>query len=255
MSTPLRQERAHGDAVVRLILDRPKANVLDMEMVRALRGAIAGLRDDAGLKLVVFEGSGPHFSFGASVPEHLPGRVESMLPDFHQLFVELEALGVPTAAAVRGQCLGGAAELVLWAGRVVLHPGARIGVPEVTLGVFPPIAALGLRWRVSGARATEMVVTGDPLSAEAALATGLADAIDDDPRAAVDRWYSAHLSGLSAVAVRFAWRAARAPMRRALAEDLPQLERLYLQELMACHDPVEGLTAFVEKRTPTWSDR
>lgn len=255
MSAPLRVERARGDAVARLILARPKANVLDAAMIAAIREAVAELREVAGLKLVVFEGEGPHFSFGASVPEHLPGQVESMLPSFHAMFLELEELGVPTAAAVRGQCLGGAAEIVLWCGYVAAQAQARIGVPEVTLGVFPPVAALGLRWRVGGARASQMIVTGEPVTGEAAAAMGLVDVVADDPRDAVDRWYSAHLGGLSAVGVRYAWRASRAPMLRAVREELPELERLYLRDLMSCADPLEGLGAFVQKRAPIWSDR
>lgn len=255
MSGPLRIERAHGDAVARLVLARPKANVIDAAMIAAIREGIVEVRGLPGLKLVVFEGEGPHFSFGASVPEHLPGQVESMLPSFHQMFVELEELGVPTAAAVRGQCLGGAAEIALWCGFVAAQAQARIGVPEVTLGVFPPVAALGLRWRVGGARASRMIITGNPVTGEEGLATGLVDVVADDPRDAVDRWYSAHLSGLSAVGVRYAWRASRAPMLRAVREELPDLERLYLRDLMACADPLEGLTAFVQKRPPTWSDR
>lgn len=253
--SPLRVERSHGDAVVRITLARPKANVLDMAMVQAIREVLAGLHEAPEVKLIVFSGEGPNFSFGASVPEHLPGAVETMLPAFHQLFVELEVLGIPTAAAVKGHCLGGAAELVLWCGYVAATTTTRIGVPEVSLGVFPPVAAVGLRWRVGGARATRLVVTGAPMGGEEALAAGLVDELDDDPVAAVDRWYDAHLSGLSAVGVRHAWRAARAPMARAVREELPVLERMYLQELMRHHDPLEGLTAFVEKRPPEWQHR
>jgi cyclohexa-1,5-dienecarbonyl-CoA hydratase len=253
--SPIRVERSHGDAVVRITLARPKANVLDMAMVTAIREALAELHEAPEVKLIVLSGEAPNFSFGASVPEHLPGVVESMLPAFHQLFVELEVLGIPTAAAVSGHCLGGAAELVLWCGYVAATTNTRIGVPEVSLGVFPPVAAVGLRWRVGGANATRMVVTGAPLSGEEALAKGLVDELADDPLAAVDRWYDAHLSGLSAVGVRYAWKAARAPMLKAVREELPVLERLYLHELMRHHDPLEGLKAFTEKRPAEWQHR
>lgn len=251
----LRVERAHGDAVVRLILARPKANVMDAEMIAALRDAIAELKAAPSVKLLVFEGEGPHFSFGASVPEHLPGNVGTMLPSFHQLFVELEELGIPTAAAVRGHCLGGAAELVLWCGFVAATPAARIGVPEVSLGVFPPVAAVGLRWRTGGAFATRMILTGAPATADEASGMGLVDVVSEDPRTTIDEWYSTHLSGLSAVAIRYAWRAARMPMLRAVREELPVLERMYLDDLMHREDPVEGLHAFLEKRPPNWRDR
>lgn len=251
----LRVERAHGDAVVRLILARPKANVMDAEMIAAIRDELAALADNSSVKLIVFEGEGPHFSFGASVPEHLPGKVDAMLTGFHALFVQLEELGIPTAAAVRGHCLGGAAELVLWCGFVAGTPNTRIGFPEVSLGVFPPVAAAALRWRTGGAHATRMIVTGAPATAEEAHRIGLVDLVCEDPRVAIDEWYSTHLGGLSALAVRYAWRASRMPMLRAVREELPVLERLYLDDLMNREDPIEGLHAFLEKRQPTWRDR
>jgi cyclohexa-1,5-dienecarbonyl-CoA hydratase len=251
----LRVERAHGDAVVRLILARPKANVMDAEMIAAIRDELAALADNSSVKLIVFEGEGANFSFGASVPEHLPGKVDAMLTSFHALFVQLEELGIPTAAAVRGHCLGGAAELVLWCGFVAGTPNTRIGFPEVSLGVFPPVAAAALRWRTGGAHATRMIVTGAPATAEEAHRIGLVDLVCEDPRVAIDEWYSTHLGGLSALAVRYAWRASRMPMLRAVREELPVLERLYLDDLMNREDPIEGLHAFLEKRQPTWRDR
>jgi len=252
VSGPVRLEWAHGDAVARVILARPRANVMDSAMIDAIRSTVAEIGTRPDLKLIVFEGEGPNFSFGAAVAEHLPGEVDRMLPKFHALFFELEELGVPTAAAVRGHCLGGAAELVTVCGFVAAAPGAHIGFPEVTLGVFPPVAAVALRWRTGGAVATRMVVTGDPVSAELAARHGLVDEIADDPRDAVDRWYSAHLGGLSAVGLRYAWRASRAPFLSALRHELPKLESLYLDDLMRCADPVEGLRAFMEKRQPEW---
>lgn len=242
----------YDDQVEHLLLDHPKGNVLDADLVGALRERIAGLARPA-LKLVVIEGAGRHFSFGASVPEHLPGRVDAMLSGFHGLFRDLEGLGVPTAAVVRGQCLGGGFELATWCGRVFCDASARFAVPEVKLGVFPPIAALGLRWRVGGANATRLVITGETVDGAAAVAMGLADVLDPAPDRAWQAWFEEHLLPHSAVAVRAAWRATRRPMRCALDEDLPALERAYLDDLMACADPVEGLQAFLDRRPPQWS--
>ena len=75
MSSPIRPESLHDGAVERIWLARPKANVLDTAMVLAIRAHLATLGGRAGLKLVIFEGEGSHFSFGASVEEHLPERV------------------------------------------------------------------------------------------------------------------------------------------------------------------------------------
>ncbi len=242
----------HYDGQVEhLLLENGKGNILDGALLGALREHLAGLARPQ-LKLLVFEGAGRHFCFGASVEEHLPGQVETMLPGFHALFRDLEDLGVPTLAAVRGACLGGGFELATWCGRVLVSPTASLGVPEITLGVFPPIAALGLRWRTGGNRASELVLTGRAVPAAEAVELGLAEACVDDLEAAWRAWFEVHLQPRSAPAVRFAWKASRAPMRRALREELPELERLYLEELMACQDPVEGLEAFLERRTPTW---
>ena len=246
------QSREREGGLIRLVLDRPKGNVLDAEMVAGLRAAVTGLAGERKVKLLVFEGRGSHFSFGASVSEHLPHQVGDMLHDFHGLFRDIEALGVPTAALVRGQCLGGGCELAMWCGRVFASPDARLGLPEVTLGVFPPLGALALPWRVGGARATTLVLTGAALPAVDARAQGLVDEVSSNPEAAMLTWYDAHFAPRSAVALRYAWRAARRPLAHALAHELPHLEALYLEGLMSHRDPVEGLNAFLERRAPEW---
>jgi cyclohexa-1,5-dienecarbonyl-CoA hydratase len=255
MTSPIRCATERSGQIERIVLARPKGNVLDLEMISAVRGRLRELSTDPGpLKLVVFEGAGDHFSFGASVEEHLPGRVAELLPAFHGLFRDLEALGTPTAAVVRGQCLGGAFELAIWCGVIFCEPSARLGVPETKLGVFPPIAAIALPWRVPGARATQMILSGDSYDAHGAAACGLVDRCTNDAEAALQQWFDEHLADKSAVAVRAAWRAARRLLARALAIDLPELEKLYLEDLMAHRDPVEGLTAFLERRPPVWRD-
>ena len=104
VASPVRVSTERSGELVRIVLDRPKGNILDLEMLTALRGAVAGVARHPGrAKLVVFEGAGAHFSFGASVPEHLPEKAGTLIPAFHALFRELETLGVPTAALLRGQ--------------------------------------------------------------------------------------------------------------------------------------------------------
>ncbi len=255
MASPLRISREHGGQIVRLVLDRPRGNVLDTEMVLAIREELVRLRGSLSCeKLLVFEGAGENFSFGASVAEHLPGKVGTMLPAFHQLFRDLEALGVPTAAVVRGQCLGGAFELALWCGMVFGHPGARFGSPEIRLAVFPPVAALALPWRVRGARSSQLILSGEILDGAAAREEGIADSCSEDPEEALQSWFASRLEPSSAVALRAAWRASRRPLARALESDLPDLEDLYLRGLMQHRDPVEGLNAFLDRRSPVWSN-
>jgi cyclohexa-1,5-dienecarbonyl-CoA hydratase len=254
-TAPIRCSVERAGEIQRIVLDRPRGNVLDLAMISAIRRRIAEIASVPGpLKLLVFEGAGEHFSFGASVQEHLPGKVGELLPEFHALFRDLESLSAPTAAVVRGQCLGGGFELAVWCGMIFGEPSARFGVPESRLGVFPPVAAIALPWRVSGARATQIIVAGDTLDAQGAAAWGLIDRCTHDAEAALQRWFEERLAEKSAVAVRVAWRASRRILARSLERDLPVLEKLYLDELMARRDPVEGLTAFLEHRPPVWSN-
>jgi cyclohexa-1,5-dienecarbonyl-CoA hydratase len=256
MTTPIRCSTEHSGEVLRIVLDRPKANILDSEMIGAIRRQIQATAESPGaLKLIVFEGAGEHFSFGASVEEHMPGKVESLLGEFHRLYGDLERLSIPTAALVRGQCLGGGLELALWCGRVVCEPSARFGVPEIKLGVFPPIAAVALPWRMTGARSTQMILTGESVSGEEAARCGVADLCAPDAESALQEWFGEHLQPRSAVALRAAWRASRRPLLRSLESDIAVLEKMYLADLMSHRDPVEGLSAFLERRTPVWTNQ
>ena len=256
MASAVRAATESAGQIERIVLDAPPGNVLDREMFAAIRARLAALAADPGRrKLLVFEGSGAHFSFGASVAEHLPDRVRGMLAEFRLLLRELETTSLPTAAVVRGQCLGGGLELAAWCGRVFCDPTARFGVPETKLAVFPPIAAIILPWRAGGPRATDMILSGKTIDGETAAAHGIADSCSADPEADLQRWFEGELAPKSAVALRLAWKAVRRPLARALENELPELEALYLDELMRKRDPVEGLRAFLEKRKPVWEDR
>jgi len=246
---------AEDGGMRRIVLDRPPGNVLDVETFGAIRRAIAEVAADPESRAIVFEGAGADFSFGASVAEHLPDRVGDLLPAFRAVLVDLEQSGIPTASLVRGRCLGGGLELAVWCGRVFCEPTAVFGSPEIDLAVFPPIAAILLPWRVGGARATQMILSGERIGGERAAAIGLADVCSDDPDAALRQWFEATLLPKSSVALRFAFKAARRPLAVALDRDLPELERLYLDELMAHDDPGEGIRAFLEKRLPVWTGR
>jgi len=154
------------------VIDRPKGNVLTAEVIAALRGSLADL-PHAGVRLVTLEGAGDHFSFGASVEEHLPEAIGRVLPELHALIRDLLAVPAPTGAIVRGRCLGGGFELALACDFLFAADNAWLGVPEITLGVFPPAAAALLPLKVGAARAAEAVVTGQVRQAADWLDAGL----------------------------------------------------------------------------------
>lgn len=254
--TPVRVLARHGGAERRIVIDRPKGNVLTLAVLEAVRAALAEVRRGAGVKLVSLEGAGDHFSYGASVEEHLPDQIGRTLPALDALVRELLEVPAPTAAIVRGQCLGGGFELALACDFVFAGESARLGVPEVALGVFPPVAAALLPVKVGAARAAEAVVTGETLPAARWHAAGLVAWVvpDAELEAAVDRWFDATLAPKSAAALGFAAQAARAAAHAAAGAPLEALERAYLERLMQTHDAVEGVRAFLEKRPPRWRD-
>jgi len=247
----------HDGQVARIALAAPKANIVDQAITAALAKTFEDLRNRPDLKVMILTEEGPHFSFGASVQEHLPEHVRTMLARFSGLLGQFLELPAVTLAAVRGQCLGGGFELALACDFIVAEEGARFACPEIKLAVFPPAAAVLLPARIGVSRASELVLTGAAWSAAQAAAAGLIaqTAPQGQLDAIVETWIRDHFLARSPVALRYGVRAARLPLRRALQQDLPQLERIYLDELMAESDALEGLRAFIEKREPRWERR
>jgi len=250
---PVKAWLERDGALLRLRLDRPKANLVDAAMIAALHAALTQYRRHVMLRGVLIDAEGPHFSFGASVEEHLPDRCAAMLESLHALLLELLEFPVPVLVAVHGQCLGGGLELALACGRIFAAPGAQFGQPEIKLGVFAPAASALLPYRVSQPAAEDLLLTGRSVAAPEAAAMGLVQAVAEDPAAAALAWFDQHLQGKSAAALACALVAARGPMQHQVRERLRELERLYLDWLMRTHDANEGLSAFLEKRQPAWT--
>jgi cyclohexa-1,5-dienecarbonyl-CoA hydratase len=251
---PVRLETLDDGALWHVFLATPKANILDMEKTELLGSIFDRAREERSLKAIVIDAEGPHFSFGASVEEHLPGKFESMIPGFHRLFDRMLESSVMTLAAVRGQCLGGALELVSFCHRVFASGGAKLGQPEIVLGVLAPVASVLLAERVGRGAAEDLCLSGRSIAAAEAARIGLVDEIADDPGEAALAYAREHLLPRSASSLRLAVRAARAGFAARFRRDLAEVERLYLEDLMSTADAKEGLRAFVEKRKPFWSD-
>lgn len=249
---PIRVGLEEGGELLSIALDRPKANILDTAMIDAILEVLSARQASSPLKAILFESTGPHFSFGASVEEHRPDQVGKMLPRFHRLFIELSRSGRVILAAVPGQCLGGGLELAAFAHRLFVAPGACLGQPEIRLAVFAPVASLILPARIGQVKADELLLTGRTVEAREALSIGLADELTSDPGAAARAWFRANLATHSAAALRHAVLAARHRFHADLEAGLEALERQYLDELMRTADAREGIEAFLARRTPTW---
>jgi cyclohexa-1,5-dienecarbonyl-CoA hydratase len=252
---PLKSWLERDGALLRLRLARPKANLIDASMIAALSAALAAHRETVGLRAALLDAEGAHFSFGASVEEHLPDQCADMLASLHALVRAMLEWPVPILVAIRGQCLGGGLEVAMAGSLLFASPDAKLGQPEIRLGVFAPAASCLLPMRVGQAAAEDMLFSGRSIDASEALALGLVSALADDPSAHALDWFDRHLADKSAKSLALAVRAVRAPYRDEAVRRIAEVERLYLEVLMSTHDANEGLNAFIARRPPQWAHR
>ncbi len=240
------------DGVGRITLKRPPLNVLDIAMLRELAEALAAA--EADLRALVVRAEGRLFSAGVDVADHTPERVGEMIPLFNSVCRILAEFPAPTLAAVHGHALGGGCELALCCDLIVAADSAQFGQPEIKLAAIAPIAALSLPGLIGYRRAAEMLLLGEALGAGEAARLGLINrAVPADGFAAAIDDYVERLRALSAPALRLCKRAAR--LGAGAWANLPAVEQLYLDKMMAVADAHEGVRAFVEKRAPVWSHR
>jgi len=250
----IRVEFEHDGQVARVVLAALKANIVDRAMMADLESAFESLASRRDLKAIVLIGERPNFSFGASVQEHLPEQISGTLTRLHGLLRRIAEAPAPTIAAVRGQCLGGGLELALACDLILAEETAQLGCPEIQLGVFPPAASALLPARIGAGPAASLVLTGASMSGATAAAIGLVarTAGPGQLDAVLAQWLAADFLPRSPSALRYAALAVRRPLMRALEQDLPVIERLYLKDLMSEPDAAEGIRAFLEKRPPRW---
>lgn len=241
--------------LLRLRLNRPKANLIDASMIAALDGALADHLGNGSLAGILIDAEGPNFSYGASVEEHLPGQCEAMLHGLHRLVLRMVEAPVTILVAVHGQCLGGGLEVALAGHLVFTTPDAVLGQPEMKLGVFAPAASCLLPELVGPTRALDLLLSGRTVSGSEAAAIGMAHEAASDPQAAAIAYFDAFLKPKSASSLRYAIKAARSDYAARIRSKIESVERLYLTELMHTLDAVEGLHAFVEKRAVQWRHR
>ncbi len=256
MSAPIRLDRRQRAAS--LVLDRPPLQILDLDLLAELDGALAELAGDSELQLLVLAATGGKaFSAGVSIQDHTPERIDRMLLSFHGALVRLRDLDALTVAAVDGHCFGGGMELATACDLVFATERSRFGQPEIRLGCFPPVAAALYPRRIGSGPTLELLLTGRTLEAAEAERLGLVHRRCADG-AALDEQLSAleaAVTAQSAAVTRLTKRAVRAGEAQPFRSALARAERLYLDELARTRDMHEGLAAFLEKRPPRWSHR
>jgi cyclohexa-1,5-dienecarbonyl-CoA hydratase len=254
-AAPLKVWVEREGALLRLRLARPKANIVDASMIAALQGAFEAHRGNTGILAVLLDAEGPHFSFGASVEEHLAERCAAMLASLHTLLLSMLEWPVPILVAVKGQCLGGGLELAMGGSLIFAASDAKLGQPEIQLGVFAPAASCLLPPRIGQAAAEDLLFSGRSIGADEALQLGLAQSVSADAEAAALAYFDQNLAGKSASSLACAVTAARGGYLLRVRRRIAEVERLYLDRLMQTRDANEGLAAFIAKRPPKWEHK
>src|ERR1700726_1178620 len=159
--------------VARITLNRPEHNLLNEAMLREIAGGIAHAGERASVKLIVLDSACKVFCGGIDIGEYTSQRVFQMLDAFHAAFAAMLEVGKPVISVVNGPAIGGGAELAIFGDLVIATPKARFAQPEITIGVFPPLASTILPFLVGPKRALEIILTGEAITAGRALELGL----------------------------------------------------------------------------------
>jgi len=243
-----------SDGLATLTLAREPLNVLNIAMMKEINQALDGLTGQA-VKVLLIKAEGKAFSAGVDVGEHLGDQVQEMIDVFHGIFRRMDALGVITVASVQGAALGGGCEVAAFCDLVVASEKAKLGQPEIMVGVFPPIAALVFPRQIGYKKALELIVTGDTIGAAEAQRLGLVNQVvpPEELEAATDQLVQ-KLMGLSGLVLKLTKKAMVGGLLDDSDQGLGIIENIYLEELMQTHDAEEGLKAFLEKRKPQWQE-
>jgi cyclohexa-1,5-dienecarbonyl-CoA hydratase len=243
-------------SAARITLTRPEHNLLNEAMLREIADGIAYAGDREEAKLIVLDSGCKVFSGGIDIGEYTSQRVFQMLDAFHAAFSGMLEVGKPVLCVVNGPAIGGGAELAAFGDLVVATPKARFAQPEITIGVFPPLASTILPFLVGPKTALEIVLTGEAVSAERALELGLVNRLV--PEAQLDKTVEelvARIAGHSGPVLTMAKKAILGGMGLSLRDGLKQSMNIFLNELYRLEDSQEGLRALVEKRKPNWKNR
>ena len=179
-----------------------------------------------------------------------------MFGALHTLFERMTSVEIPVLSAIHGNALGGGFELALFSDIIYATASAKIGQPEIKLGVFAPYAAAILPGHIGGLKTMEFLLTGRTISGEEACRLGLVNAVAADE---AELWkktdaLASELASLSLPALRHCKAAVRHGSRKSIENAVVEAERIYLEELMRSHDAVEGIRSFMEKRKPVWKN-
>ena len=242
--------------VAHLTLNHPDKNVLSWGLMKELAEAIESLNGRGEVKAILMDSSQKAFSYGISLEDSRPDRVFQTLDAFNRVFQALSEVSKPLIIVVNGPAIGAGSELVGFGDMVIATPNARFAQPEVTLGIFPPFAAVMLPQLIGPKKTYELILTGRALSAEEALHLGFVNRVVPEAELgkAVDE-IIARIGQFSGPVLEVTKAVIGGSMGMPLAEAMKRSHDIYLNQLMALEDVQEGLRAVLERRKPVWKNK
>jgi cyclohexa-1,5-dienecarbonyl-CoA hydratase len=242
--------------VARFTLHRPENNLLDETMLRELADGVGMVAENSSVKLIVLDAAGKVFSGGVDIGEYTAERAFSMLDAFHSACIAMVEASQPVLVIVDGPAIGGGAELVAYGDLVVATPRARFALPEITIGMFPPLASTMFPHIIGPKLALELVLTGEAITAERARDLGLVNRLvpEEKLQSAVNELIG-KITAQSGAVLGMAKKAVLGGMGMSLRDSLHNSMSIFLNELYRLEDSQEGLRALLEKRKPQWKNR
>ncbi|WP_018688870.1 enoyl-CoA hydratase [Ahrensia kielensis] len=241
-----------------ITLDRPKAlNALNAALLEELSLALKDFDNDAKIGAIVITGSEKAFAAGADIKEMQDlDFAGAFMADSMAGWLDIPAIRKPIIAAVSGYALGGGCELAMMCDFIIAGQSAKFGQPEITLGILPGIGGTQRLARFVGkAKAMDMILTGRMMSAEEAESCGLVSRIVADGELLEEAIRAAQkIADYSLPSVMLAKEAVNRAYETSLEEGL-RFERRAFHSTFALEDQKEGMTAFIEKRSPSFKNR
>ncbi|HTQ77434.1 MAG TPA: enoyl-CoA hydratase [Burkholderiales bacterium] len=243
------------DRVLRIEIARPeKKNALTQEMYRAMADALAAADADASVRVALIHGSRDCFTAGNDLKDFLERGSHGGPSESQRFLRAIAGFGKPLLAAVSGAAVGIGTTMLLHCELVYAAPGARFQLPFVPLGLVPEAASSYLLPMVAGyQRAAELLLLGQPFTAEKALAAGIVtEIVPEGSLLDYARTAAAALAALPPASVRLTKQLMKAPHRAAAGAQLEEELRVFAERLGSA-EAKEAMTAFFEKRKPDFS--
>ncbi|WP_306117380.1 MULTISPECIES: enoyl-CoA hydratase [unclassified Roseitalea] len=241
-----------------ITLNRPKAlNALNAQLLGELTEALAAMEKDAKIGAVVITGSQKAFAAGADIKEMQQMQfAEAYMDDAMSGWERVAGFRKPMIAAVSGYALGGGCELATMCDFIIAGESAKFGQPEITLGIMPGMGGTQRLARYIGkAKTMDLCLTGRTMDAREAERCGLVARVVSDNELIEEALSAAQkIAGYSHPAVMMAKETINRAYETTLGEGL-RFERRLFHSMFALEDQSEGMSAFIDKRTPTFKNR